>query len=139
MRNVTAYFALCAALLAAAPLLLGKDSQTPSSNDRIDVVAHVLVPGGSVAQLTSGVHWRRDYLYVSHGTKSPITILDVTDPTVPRVIQTHQFSGVTAMLKDEARGLVYLANSEGLWGLHLNPATDVELEKEYGNYIRYYH
>ena len=42
----------------------------------------------------------------------------------------RQFSGVTSMLKDTSRGLVYLANAEGLWVLRLDPAADAELQKE---------
>jgi hypothetical protein len=66
-----------------------------------------------------------------------VTILSFADPEHPKV--ARQFSGVTSMLKDTSRGLVYLANSEGLWVLRLDPATDVDLDKEYQNYLLYYH
>jgi hypothetical protein len=42
-----------------------------------------------------------------------VNVLDVTDPAHPKVIQT--FTGVTSTLKDSNRGLVYLANTDGLW------------------------
>ena len=186
MRKVIAYPLLCAALLVTAPLLAGKDNQTPSGTDHIDVIAHIPLSGGPVVQLTSGTHWRRDYLYLGHGTVNAVTVLDVTDPTAPKAVDTldlalpeakgnvsavvgnavlvtsrasapapqtvtilsyadpehpkvaRQFSGVTSMLKDTSRGLIYLANAEGLWVLRLDPATDVELEKEYQNYLLYY-
>lgn len=64
-----------------------------------------------------------------------VTIMSFADAEHPKVVQ--QFSGVTAMLKDEARGLIYLANPDGLWVLRLNPATDVEAEEEYEHYVRY--
>ena len=35
------------------------------------------------------------------------------------------------MLKDTSRGLIYLVNFDGLWVLRLEPATDIQLEKEY--------
>ncbi len=42
-----------------------------------------------------------------------VRVLDVTDPAHPRTIQT--FSGVTSVLADDARGLIYVANGEGIW------------------------
>lgn len=88
MRHAIAYSVLCTALLAAAPFLAGKDIQTPSGNDRIDVIAHIPLSGGPVVQLTPSVHWRRNYLYLGHGSESPVTILDVTDPTAPKAVGT---------------------------------------------------
>src|SRR5579862_3669014 len=78
MRKVISYPLLCAALLVTAPLLAGKDNQTPSGTDHIDVIAHIPLSGGPVVQLTSGTHWRRDYLYLGHGTVNAVTVLDVT-------------------------------------------------------------
>jgi len=42
-----------------------------------------------------------------------LTVLDLSDPANPRTILT--FSGVTSTLADDARSLVYITNSEGLW------------------------
>jgi hypothetical protein len=42
-----------------------------------------------------------------------VTILNMTDPTNPQSIQT--FAGVTSVVADNARGLIYLSNGEGLW------------------------
>lgn len=42
-----------------------------------------------------------------------VMLLDLSDPANPRTIQT--FPGVTSTVADGARGLVYLANNEGLW------------------------
>ena len=88
MRNVIACPLLCAALLTMAPLLAEKDNPTPSDKDHIDVIAHIPPSGGSIVQLTSGTHGRRNYLYLSHGTGKAVTILDVTDPTVPKAVDT---------------------------------------------------
>jgi hypothetical protein len=142
-------------------------------------------------QLTTGSHWRTDYLYLDHADGSPVTILDVTNPaapfvsgqidipnqdaggrlgavvgtaalvalpasserpqTIPQTIEilsfaepehpsvVRQFAGVTSMLKDETRGLMYLANVEGLWVLRMEPATDVQLEKQYEHHVLYSH
>jgi len=42
-----------------------------------------------------------------------VRILDVSDPAHPRTVQS--FSGVTSILPDDARGMIYVANSEGIW------------------------
>jgi hypothetical protein len=42
-----------------------------------------------------------------------IRVLDVSDPAHPRTVQS--FTGVTSILSDDARGLVYVANREGIW------------------------
>ena len=42
-----------------------------------------------------------------------VKILDLSDPAHPKVLQT--FTGVTSTLQDPGRGLIYLANNEGLW------------------------
>jgi hypothetical protein len=42
-----------------------------------------------------------------------VKILDLGDPAHPRVIKT--FAGVTSMLPDDSRKLIYIANGEGLW------------------------
>jgi len=45
--------------------------------------------------------------------KQTVTVLSFADPEHPAV--ARQFSGVTSMLKDTSRGLIYLVNSDGLW------------------------
>lgn len=42
-----------------------------------------------------------------------VRVLDVSDPAHPRTVQT--FSGVTSVLPDDAHGLIYVANGEGIW------------------------
>ncbi len=50
-----------------------------------------------------------------------VKILDLSDPAHPKVLQT--FKGVTSTLQDPGRGLIYLANNEGLWILsHAKPS-----------------
>jgi hypothetical protein len=46
-------------------------------------------------------------------TGRSVTIVNTTDPANPQPIQT--FSGVTSVVADNARGLIYLWNGEGLW------------------------
>ena len=42
-----------------------------------------------------------------------VKVMDTSDPANPRTIQT--FTGVTSVVQDGARNLVYLANDDGLW------------------------
>ncbi|MGB7434908.1 MAG: hypothetical protein WBR26_11320 [Candidatus Acidiferrum sp.] len=56
---------------------------------------------------------------VLHNTDNPtqtVNILDMSDPTHPKVIQT--FKHVTSILQDPGRGLIFLANNDGLWILN---------------------
>jgi len=49
-----------------------------------------------------------------------VKILDLSDPAHPKVLQT--FTGVTSILQDPSRGLIYLANNDGIWILnHARP------------------
>jgi hypothetical protein len=51
-----------------------------------------------------------------------IRVLDLSDPKNPRTLQT--FDGVTKVLAEDARNLIYITNGEGLWVLRHNPATE---------------
>jgi hypothetical protein len=64
-----------------------------------------------------------------------IRIMDFSDPQHPRV--TREFAGVTASSRDDRRGLIFIANSEGIWVLQQRLAEDPEVEKAYANYVIY--
>ncbi|HLI82585.1 MAG TPA: hypothetical protein VKV17_01640 [Bryobacteraceae bacterium] len=51
----------------------------------------------------------------SSGASAPqtIRIMDLSDPQHPTV--AREFTGVTAMTRDEQRGLIFLANGDGIW------------------------
>lgn len=49
----------------------------------------------------------------SHTPTESVTVLDTSDPANPKTIQT--FQGVTSVLQDSGRGLIFLTNNEGLW------------------------
>ena len=42
-----------------------------------------------------------------------VRVLDLSDPANPRPLQS--FSGVTSVLADDGRNLIYITNNEGLW------------------------
>ena len=62
-----------------------------------------------------------------------VKILDLSDPAHPKVLQT--FTGVTSILQDPDRGLIYLANNDGLWILnHSKPGiTPTKTKKPCGS------
>jgi hypothetical protein len=49
------------------------------------------------------------------GSRPPelVRVLDVSDPANPRIVQT--FKGVTSIVRDDARSLIYVANGGGIW------------------------
>jgi hypothetical protein len=62
-----------------------------------------------------------------------IRLMDFSDPQHPKV--AREFSGVTAISTD--RGLIFVANPEGLWILRQSLAQDPEVEKAYAHQIQY--
>ncbi|HEY7338138.1 MAG TPA: hypothetical protein VH639_24840 [Bryobacteraceae bacterium] len=66
-----------------------------------------------------------------------VRIMDFSDPLHPKI--AREFSGVTTMSRDERRGLIFLANPEGIWILHQSFAEDPEVEKDYARRILYDH
>jgi len=66
-----------------------------------------------------------------------VRIMDLSDPVHPKV--AREFAGVTALSRDDHRGLIFLANPEGIWILHQSFAEDPEVEKEYARRVLYDH
>lgn len=64
-----------------------------------------------------------------------VSVVNFSDPANPRTIT--RFPGVTAVHIDSERGLIYLADSDGLRILRGHPAPDAELEKEYARHVLY--
>ncbi len=59
-----------------------------------------------------------------------VTILNMTDPTNPQPIQT--FSEVTSVVADNARGVIYLSNGEGLWVVQAKQMQKADTTSLYG-------
>jgi len=64
-----------------------------------------------------------------------IRIMDFSDPQNPKV--AREFTGVTAMSKDGGRGLIFVANADGIWILRQHLAQDPEMQKAYEDYVIY--
>lgn len=62
-------------------------------------------------------------------------LMDFSDPQHPKV--TREFNGITAMERDDHRGLIFLANADGIWILHQALAEDPEIERAYDYYVTY--
>ena len=58
-----------------------------------------------------------------------VRILDLSDPAHPKTLQT--FNNVTSLLGDAGRGIIYLANDQGLWVLkhHHSPITPAKQKR----------
>ena len=60
-----------------------------------------------------------------------VRVLDLSDPANPRTLKT--FEGVTSVVPDNGRNLIYLTNSEGLWILrHKRPPAHQICDSESG-------
>lgn len=63
-----------------------------------------------------------------------IRIMDFSVPQSPKT--AREFTGVTATSTDD-RGLVFVANADGIWILRRHLADDPEVDKAYANYVLY--
>ncbi len=66
-----------------------------------------------------------------------LKIMDFSDPQHPKV--AREFSGVTAVGRDNQRGLVFVANPEGIWILQRHFAEDPDVEAAYAKHVLYDH
>jgi hypothetical protein len=65
-------------------------------NDQIEVIGHIALDGTGVTQVTTGEHWRKNYLYLNSAGK--ITVVDVTNGGKPSITSEyrHSFPGAQA-------------------------------------------
>jgi LVIVD repeat-containing protein len=159
---------------AAAPSAFAKHPPANSTDKPATVIAHVALPGNPGTQMLLQQRSDHEYLYIVRNSKKGFTVVDVTnpsrpdvlervswpqgaslgqlqlvgnrlgiaegtegtsanaaplrtetvelldlsDPANPKTIQT--FEGVTSILPDPGRHLVYLTNGEGLWVVRQN-------------------
>jgi len=111
----------------AAPSVLG-DVAYPSNGSAGTLVA----VAGTAAVVTDG--------NVDTSSVPPpqnIRIMDFSDPLRPKI--AREFPGVTAISRDDRRGLIFVANADGIWILHQHLAEDPEVEKAYAHHVLYDH
>ena len=63
---------------------------TAPNDDQIEVIAHVAFDGTGVTQVTTGEHWRKNYLYLNSSDK--ITVVDVTNGGHPSITSEYRHS-----------------------------------------------
>jgi hypothetical protein len=63
-----------------------------------------------------------------------IRIMDFSVPQSPKI--AREFAGVTATSTDD-RGLIFVANTDGIWILRRHLAEDPEVDTAYANYVLY--
>ncbi len=75
--------------------------------------------------------------YPAEAPLQSLKIMDFSDPQHPKV--AREFNGVTAVGRDNQRGLVFVANPEGIWILQQHLALDPQVEAEYTKQVLYDH
>ena len=64
----------------------------------------------------------------SHPPTESVKVIDTSDPANPRTVQT--FEGVTSIIQDGGRNLIYLTNDQGLWVLSNPPERVMQPERK---------
>jgi hypothetical protein len=111
------------------------DVTTPSAPRKLERLA------GAGGTQTAGLQLVGDTLAVSSrageaamsssdAAPRSVTILNMTDPANPQQIQT--FSEVTSVVADDAHGVIYLTNNEGLWVVQAKQPQKAETFAGYG-------
>jgi hypothetical protein len=110
---------------------------------RPSVIANVSYPSGSgssslaVVAGTSALVTSEPVPQAGTLASQTIRVMDLSDPQNPKV--AREFAGVTAMARDDQRGLIFVANADGIWILQQHLAEDPAEEKAYENYVTYSH
>ena len=156
-----AAIAIVLAGIVAAPAVQAKASSQTTSGTPANVVAHVELSGGPANRMLLVKKNGKEYLLLGLDCSSHVAVLDVTQPSQPRTVETsagaagapvtelkviadtltlfgtsdaesagpkeiRSLSGVTAFVKDKARGLIYVTNGDGLWILKTKERADDE-------------
>ncbi len=97
-----------------------------------DASANLYAVAGTAALVTDGVETPTP---VAKG--QTVRVMDFSDPLHPKV--AREFKEVTAMTRDDRRGLIFVANNEGIWILHQSYAEDPKVQEEYARHVMYDH
>jgi len=77
--------ALLLLFVVMAPSAIAKhEPEQPA--DSVTVVGHLPLPGGPVSQLFMQEHGGKQYLYIQQASEQGLTIVDVTEPFRPNVV-----------------------------------------------------
>jgi hypothetical protein len=89
----------------------------PQTDDAIEIVGHIALDGTVVTQITTGQHWRRNYVYLNSAEK--ITVIEVTDGVRPSITSEYHHS----LPANESQVQVIIGNA-ALLG-NVTPATHI--------------
>lgn len=107
------------------PTVVGRSG--PSSNDATAGRLEIVSPDVGLAEVPDKTS--KGVIRSSDSPTETVKVLDLSDPAHPKVLQT--FTGVTSILQDPSRGLIYVANNEGLWVLtHPKPGLTPAKKKK---------
>jgi hypothetical protein len=110
------------------------DARHPSIVANLDLPASeagsILTAAGDAALVSSDAAQPRTAV-------KTMSIVSFADPTHPQTVK--QFANVTCTALDDHRGLIFVANDEGFWILHRNPAEDPEVQERYAHEVLYNH
>src|SRR6202166_1790464 len=90
---------------------------TAQNDDQIEIIAHVAFDGTGVTQVTTGEHWRKNYLYLNSADK--ITVVDVTQGGHPSIASEYHH----ALPATEAQVQAIVGNAALL--ADARPVTDI--------------
>lgn len=107
----------------AAPSVV---KSTASSNDATAGKLELVSPDVGLAEVPDKS--AKGVLRSADNPTETVKVLDLSDPAHPKVLQT--FTGVTSILPDGARGLIYLTNNDGLWILNHNQEGSKPVKKK---------
>jgi hypothetical protein len=105
-------FALVDVTKPEKPALLDRATLQQTSGGRVEMAPSEAELAVAVAPESPDAASQKPAAEVKLPTET-IRLIDLSDPKKPRTIKT--FTGVTSMLPDDARHLMYIVNSEGLW------------------------
>lgn len=80
--------AIVAIGIAAAPALHAKPNSNKTSDKPASVVAHVELPGGPTTRMLLVGKNGKEYLLLGLDSSSHVAVLDVTQPSQPRTVET---------------------------------------------------
>ena len=87
-------------LLAGTIASYGKDKNPrkhdDSSQDAINVVAHIPFTGGAVTRFIATQHYSRTYVYAEHESGKSLTLIDVTNASRPQVLSDMSYPAASA-------------------------------------------
>lgn len=96
----------------------GFDVVDVTKPDQPNLVKKVDLPAGKTVSLdmigtSMGMAEERNQVRGNPNHPESVQLFDLSDPANPRPVRT--FTGVTSVLKEDGRHLVYIANNDGLW------------------------